>query len=50
VTNAEVLIKPFSMNVSHTIKNSLLEKTVEKNPGKTKTAESSFKIALAQLV
>jgi hypothetical protein len=36
-------------DVSQTIRIAL-EKTAAENPGKTKLAESSFKIALAQLV
>jgi glutamate dehydrogenase/leucine dehydrogenase len=46
---AEVTDQAIFDDVSHTIRIAL-EKTVEENPGKTKLAESSFKIALAQLV
>lgn len=46
---AEVTDQAIFDDVSHTIRKAL-EKTVAENPGKTKLAESSFKIALAQLV
>ena len=46
---AEVTDQAIFNDVSQTIKKAL-EKTFADNPGKTKLAESSFKIALAQLV
>ncbi len=46
---AEVTDQAIFDDVSNTIRKAL-EKTVAENPGKTKLAESSFKIALAQLV
>ncbi len=46
---AEVTDQAIFDDVSRTIKKAL-EKTFAENPGKTKVAESSFKIALAQLV
>jgi glutamate dehydrogenase/leucine dehydrogenase len=46
---AEVTDQAIFDDVSHTIRIAL-EKTAAENPGKAKLAESSFKIALAQLV
>lgn len=46
---AEVTDQAIFNDVSHTIRLAL-EKTAAENPGKTKIAESSFQIALAQLV
>ena len=48
-TKAEVTDKAIFADVSRTIGNAL-KKTFSENPEKTKIAQNSFKIALAQLV